>query len=73
MNPFVEALLAAQTDAGCRLTYGVVTQASPLLVMVGSSTVAISARRLGSYTPTLSDVVAVLVQDADRLVIGKVT
>lgn len=73
MNGSVEALLAALPDGGCRLTYGLVTQASPLLVQVGSSTVSVSARRLGSYTPTLSDVVALLVQDADRLVIGKVT
>lgn len=73
MNDLVAVLLAVGGDGGCRLTYGLVTQASPLLVKVGASSASVSARRIGSYSPTLSDVVAVLEQSADRLVLGKVT
>lgn len=55
-----------------QLRLGVVTQASPLLVQIGSATTGQPARALTTYTPVLSDVVAVLVQGADRVVLGTV-
>jgi hypothetical protein len=66
-------VLMPASDGPRMLQYGVVTQASPLLVRVGAATTGVAARRLASYTPTLSDFVAVLVSGADRLVLGAVT
>jgi len=49
-----------------------VTQASPLLVLLDSSDTAVPALRLASYTPALSDRVAVIRQGSSLLVLGKV-
>lgn len=65
------AVLLDTPDPGSGLCYGIVTQASPLLVRVGAATTATACRRLATYTPTLADFVAVYVQGADRLVLGK--
>lgn len=54
------------------LRYGVVTQASPLKVQLGNASVGVETRRISSYTPTLSDQVAVLVAASDRLCLGKI-
>lgn len=70
MNAIREAFVDGG-DPPVDLTYGVVTQASPLLVTVGASTTAVSLRKLTSYTPTLGDMVLVLVKGPDRVVLGK--
>lgn len=72
MRTLADAILAARPVVAVQRVYGIVTQASPLLVKIGASTVAVSVHHLASYTPTVSDYVAVDVQGADRLVIGKV-
>lgn len=65
------AILAGDGDS-LRLTYGVVVVDSPLSVRVGSAISGSPSSKLASYTPVVNDFVAVLVQGADRLVIGKV-
>lgn len=72
MTP-VDVLLANPTSDSARLATGVVTQASPLLVQVGGATVGTPASCLASYTPVLDDFVVLLVQGADRVVLGTVT
>lgn len=54
------------------LTYGIVTQASPLLVQVGAATSGLACKKSANYTPVVADFVAVLQQGADRLVLFKV-
>lgn len=73
MTTASQAIAAAvSTRRGLRLRYGVVTQASPLKVKLGDASVGQATARLASYTPTLGDQVALLVDDADRLCLGKV-
>jgi hypothetical protein len=62
----------ADTERVPQLRQGVVTQSSPLLVRVGSSTTATPCNALASYTPSVGDVVSVLVLSGDRLVLGAV-
>lgn len=50
-----------------------VTQASPLLVRLNSSATATPALRLASYTPVVSDWVAVVRLGSQLLVLGKVS
>jgi hypothetical protein len=52
---------------------GVVTSTSPFLVQVGASAVAVMCAHLMSYSPSVGDVVTVLVNGADRLVLGTAT
>lgn len=70
-----QRLAGADRSAGSlRRAMGTVTQVSPLLVALDEdvSSGGQGARRLSSYTPALSDRVAVDVIDGvDRLVIGK--
>lgn len=69
----VAALLRQPSAAPLQLRFGVVTSASPLEVQIGSASSGQPARALTSYaTPVVNDVVAVLVQGADRVVIGTV-
>lgn len=70
MNDLV-AVLAGKGQSA-RLTYGIVLVASPLSVRVGAAIAGAPCPKLASYTPTINDFVAVLVQGADRLVLGKV-
>lgn len=60
------------TTVTLRLEYGIVTVASPLAATVGASTVAVSLKKLSSYTPVFGDYVAVLIAGADRVCLGKV-
>lgn len=68
-------LVGADRAAGAlRMAMGTVKQVSPLLVALDEdvATAGQKARRLASYTATLSDRVVVLVADGvDRLVLGK--
>lgn len=69
----VAALLRQPAAAPLQLRFGVVTSTSPFEVQIGSATTGQPARALTSYaTPAVDDVVAVLVQGADRVVIGTV-
>lgn len=68
-----EQVLRMLDKPGARLTYGIVTASSPLAVMVGASTVGVLAQAISGASFTTGDYVAVVVQDADRLVLGKVT
>jgi len=61
---------AASTDPNCRLSYGTVTQVSPLLVKVGAATVGQPCSKVSGYTPVLADYVMVLVNGADRVALG---
>lgn len=49
---------------------GTVMSVNPLTVTVGASTVAAPCTSLDSYSPAVGDVVTVLVNGADRLVLG---
>jgi len=51
---------------------GTITSASPLEVQLDSADTATPALRLASYTPTLNDRVAVIVQGGQLLVLGRV-
>jgi len=51
---------------------GTVTSASPLRVQLDSSDTDDPALTLSSYTPTLTDRVAVIVQGGQLLVLGRV-
>lgn len=69
----VAALLRQPSAAPLQLRFGVVTSTAPLEVQIGSASSGQPARALTSYaTPVLEDVVVVLVQGADRVVIGTV-
>jgi hypothetical protein len=52
---------------------GVVTATGPLSVRVGAALTSRLCRRLSSYTPTIGDVVVVLVSGADRIALGTTT
>lgn len=68
----VDALFEAQTGTGTVLRDGIVAAVSPLTVIVPPSTVASPAAKLDSYRPVVGDFVQVLVQGANRLVVGSV-
>lgn len=57
--------------APVRLTYGVVTQASPLLVRVGAATTSTGMAQIVTYSAVAGDFVAIVEQGADRLCIGR--
>lgn len=58
---------------GARYRQGVVTVSSPLAITLGGSTTAYAGvKRLGSYTPTVGDVVSVLMFGNDLLVLGRI-
>lgn len=63
---------ADSTDPTCQLRYGVVTQASPLLVKVGAATVGQPCGRVSNYQAIVGDYVLVLVRGPDRVVIDSV-
>lgn len=67
-----DALLDREQEPGARLAYGVVVSATPLTVRVGAGTSATDAKALAAYTPTVGDYVAVLINGADRLVLGDI-
>lgn len=62
----------AETTPTPQILFGVVTQASPLLVRVGSALTGTSCNRMNSYTPVLSDYVVVIAQGPIRICMGKV-
>lgn len=72
MAGLADVLIGSPDDASRvpTLRQGVVTQASPLLVRVGSATTATPARALGSSALHVGDTVSVLVVEGDRLVLG---
>jgi hypothetical protein len=72
VNRTADEVLNAALGSGAELVYGIVTQASPLLVRVGTATTATPAVPLREYSPRTGDYVAVLQQGRDRLVIGAV-
>ena len=55
-----------------QLRMGIVTQANPLMVLVGAATTPMLCNALSSYMPTAGDTVSVLVISGDRLVLGNV-
>lgn len=57
---------ASGPNSGVRI--GVVTATSPLVVDVSGSELTVT--RLSSYTPTIGDIVAILVSDSTWLVLG---
>lgn len=65
-----EVLLERETGSGAVLRDGIVSTVSPLTIIVPPSTVASPATALDSYYPQVGDFVQVLVQGANRLVIG---
>lgn len=71
MDPLVAALLTTDTASPDGMRFGIVTQAAPLLVRVGAAVTPTACRRLATYVPVLGDFVAVYVQGADRVALGK--
>ena len=51
---------------------GTVTQASPLLVKVGGSTIGTPCAADWAYVPAVGDQVKVLVEGSERFVLGKI-
>lgn len=72
MSGLAEELLGRETGSGAVLRDGIVSAVSPLTIIVPPSTVASPAAKLDSYVPAVGDFVQVLVQGANRLVIGSV-
>jgi hypothetical protein len=66
------AELLGSPPGGARLVYGEVTQASPLEITAGAGTTAVQVSCLSGYAPRVGDYIAVLVNGADRLVLGAV-
>lgn len=54
------------------MVQGTVTQAAPLLVKVGGSTVGTPCAALTGYVPAIGDQVKVLVEGSERFVLGKI-
>lgn len=67
-----DVLLEQQTDSGAVLRDGIVAAVSPLTVIIPPSTVASPATALNSANLAVGNFVQVLVQGANRLVIGAV-
>jgi hypothetical protein len=65
------ALLEGRIDRPLGLVDGIVSTGSPLTIIVPPSTVASPATALDSYHPNTGDFVQVLVQGANRLVLGR--
>jgi hypothetical protein len=66
------ALIALDSGQRGRLREGIVAAVSPLTVYVGGSTVATPATALDSYAPVVGDFIAILADDADRVVLGRI-
>lgn len=73
MTDLARVLLGApdqkSVEPNAQLRYGTVTQVSPLLVKVGAASTGQPCNRVASYSPSLNDYVAVLVQGAERIVV----
>lgn len=66
--------LALEGPTGAQLRIGVVTATAPLTVTIGAGSAVANVRRLASYAaPAVSDVVAIIVDNARVLVLGKIT
>lgn len=64
--------VAARPDEELRLAFGDVTSVSPFRLRLDTEETATAAAKNHSYTPTLADRVAVLVQGADRVVLFRI-
>jgi len=58
------------TDRGLRMRTGKVVTPSPFVVTIGGTDQ--TPHRLASYTPAANDIVAVVAQEGDYLVLGRV-
>lgn len=72
MTDLAEVLIERETGSGAVLRDGIVAAVSPLTIIVPPSTVASPAAKLDSCVVGVGDFVQVLVQGANRLVIGVV-
>lgn len=75
MSSDVAAAVRAVADRPAEplhLSFGEVTSTSPFRVRLDTEVTATAAAKNHSYTPTLADRVAVLVQGADRVVLFRI-